>query len=338
MKKSDNSIRRDIVFAIIGIAIFYAVLGVANWLDGAFGLIEAFTFVDIASTVTKTLVASALAFALLKIGFRHTLGKDIGKTFDEGWDETPSPNKARLIIIAVLVFFASIMLSGASASLRDLSVERSGVIPGLSLPVSDEARDLIVGYEVGGKIYYQKYLSGPTWPGGASGVTIGFGYDLGYNNATQIRKDWGGLLSSSEVNALISVSGRKGGAGKYALASVKNRVRVSWDEAQEVFDGSTLPRFAKTTQTAFGLSEDRLHPHSNGALVSIVFNRGASMKGSRRREMANIRDHIAAGYAGRVPREIRSMKRLWQGRGLDGLIKRRDAEAGLFERGLKMRN
>jgi|19_taG_2_1085344.scaffolds.fasta_scaffold56921_1 hypothetical protein len=336
-KNKDNSIKRDITFALIGVAIFYAVLGVASWLDGAFGLVEAFTFVDLASTVTKTLVASALAFALLRIGFRHTLGKDIGETFDAGWAETPPQHKSRLIIIAVLVFFASIMLSGASASLRDFSGEGGGVIPGLSLPVSEEARDLIVGYEVGGKTYYQKRLATPTWPGGASGVTVGFGYDLGYNTAEQIRRDWGGVLSSSEVDALISVSGRKGSSGKYALSSVKRRVRISWEEAQGVFEGSTLPRFAKTTKGAFLLTEDRLHPHCNGALVSLVFNRGGSMRGSRRSEMANIRSHIAEGYAGRVPREIRSMRRLWLGRGLDGLIKRRDAEAGLFERGLKLK-
>jgi GH24 family phage-related lysozyme (muramidase) len=35
-----------------------------------------------------------------------------------------------------------------------------------------------------------------------------------------------------------------------------------------------------------------------------------------------------------IPAQIRSMKRLWVGKGLDGLIKRREGEAALFEEGL----
>ena len=38
----------------------------------------------------------------------------------------------------------------------------------------------------------------------------------------------------------------------------------------------------------------------------------------------------------RIPDEFRSMKRLWRGKGLDGLLARRDREADLFEVGLKL--
>ena len=54
-----------------------------------------------------------------------------------------------------------------------------------------------------------------------------------------------------------------------------------------------------------------------------------------RLEMREIRDAMQAAEFNPIPDLIRSMKRLWQGRGLDGLLARRDAEAALFEKGLR---
>ena len=58
-------------------------------------------------------------------------------------------------------------------------------------PLSDKAYNLILKYEVGGgSAYYNKALKNPCYPGGASGVTIGIGYDLGYNTKAQFTNDW----------------------------------------------------------------------------------------------------------------------------------------------------
>jgi GH24 family phage-related lysozyme (muramidase) len=78
-----------------------------------------------------------------------------------------------------------------------------------------------------------------------------------------------------------------------------------------------------------------LHPDAQGALVSLVFNRGAAMQGDRRREMREVRDAVASTT---LPTEeklrsiaasILSMKRLWPD--TLGLRRRRDAEAKLVE-------
>ena len=72
-----------------------------------------------------------------------------------------------------------------------------------------------------------------------------------------------------------------------------------------------------------------------GALVSLVYNRGTSMVDDspedRRREMRAIRDAVAESDLQEIADELRVMKRLWVGKGLDGLLKRRDAEAELVE-------
>jgi len=68
--------------------------------------------------------------------------------------------------------------------------------------------------------------------------------------------------------------------------------------------------------------------------VSLVFNRGSSLSGERRKEMRFIREDILAGNLSEVPQHFRDMKRIWATSGLDGLLIRRDEEANLFQLGL----
>lgn len=207
----------------------------------------------------------------------------------------------------------------------------AGGIPAGPLSVSDEAVKLIVEYETGGKAYYEKRLKSPTWPGGASGVTIGLGYDVGYNSRSQVLTDWKALPEGSR-NALASAAGVKGIAAK-PKASVLKWIIVPWKTAEDVFKTNTMPRFGKLTNSAFpGITGT--HPHVQGAMLSIVFNRGASMTGSSRSEMRDIRAAVQRGNVKSIPSSIRKMKRLWVNRSLDGLLRRREAEARLVEKSL----
>jgi len=62
--------------------------------------------------------------------------------------------------------------------------------------LNEASMQLILRFEVGvGEIYYNRFLSSPTWPCAASGVTIGVGYALGYNSEATIRNDWRWLRS-----------------------------------------------------------------------------------------------------------------------------------------------
>lgn len=204
-------------------------------------------------------------------------------------------------------------------------------IPAGPLRVSPEARALIVEFETGGQSYYRKALAKPTWPGGASGVTVGIGYDVGYNTRAAVLSDWK-ALPESHRNALASAAGVKGVAAKPRASALKWIV-VPWETAEAVFVSNTMPRFGSMTSTAFSGITTK-HGHVQGSLLSIVFNRGASMSGDSRREMRSIRSYVAAGNIRAIPGQIRSMKRLWYGKGLDGLLRRREAEARLVERSL----
>ena len=98
----------------------------------------------------------------------------------------------------------------------------------------------------------------------------------------------------------------------------------------EAFVRWTLPKFWQLTNNIWpGLEE--LEEKAQIALVSIVFNRGASTKGSSREEMRNIKSLVVnKNYKG-IAEEIRSMKRLWKGKNLEGLIKRREVEASMVD-------
>jgi GH24 family phage-related lysozyme (muramidase) len=166
-----------------------------------------------------------------------------------------------------------------------------------------------------------------------------FGNDVGHMSHKEIQTAFQGVLSQKQIDLLKSVSGMKGSNAYYnGLPKVKYLISVEYSDAEKVFKKYTLPKFTQQTATAFKLSKDRLHPHSGGALTSIVFNRGPSMSSSSsRKEMRDIRQNISLKKDDAIPSDIRSMKRLWSYKSLKGLHLRRDAEAKLFQEGLDAR-
>ncbi|MBN8960585.1 MAG: hypothetical protein J0H71_05590 [Rhizobiales bacterium] len=202
--------------------------------------------------------------------------------------------------------------------------------------ISQAAFDLIVDCEVTSEAAYNKLYRRPTWPRGASGVTIGIGYDCGYSTAAAIRADWGALLPAAMVAALVSVAGLTGTRAQAALSSARNVVDVPWGAALAVFSKTSLPKYLALAAKL--PNWEMLSPDCKGALVSLVYNRGASFSsdGDRYREMRNIRAHMAAERFASIPAELRAMKRIWDGDdSMRGLLVRRDREAELFERGMK---
>jgi GH24 family phage-related lysozyme (muramidase) len=188
--------------------------------------------------------------------------------------------------------------------------------------------------EVSSRAAYKTNYHRPVWPGGDSGVTIGIGYDLRMQSAERYEADWRDLLPAADLEALRQCLGRPGSA---ALADSLNACSVPLAAAWVNFAARVLPRYVDDTRRAFGDAQfDALPPLCRGALVSLVYNRGAQLDEpppqDRRREMRAIRGHIARGDLARVAGEFRAMKRLWPNTA--GLRARRDREADMWERGL----
>ena len=173
------------------------------------------------------------------------------------------------------------------------------------------------------------------WPGGASGISLGIGYDLGYVKEREFRSDWSAHLPAEHLTRLTVAVGKTGSSAR-TMARQFRDIRVTRSEGIAVFKLRTLPKFrALALRTFPGMQI--LPPDAQGALISLVFNRGSSLEGSRRREMKNIQRLIANHPPGastkelqeQIAAEIVAMKRLWVNKGLDGLLVRRDAEARL---------
>ena len=188
---------------------------------------------------------------------------------------------------------------------------------------------LIVEFEISSEAYYNRRLKRPYWPGGASGVTVGIGYDLGYCSAAQCRRDWGGRIADTDLAVLETACRLKGDAARRAVdRAALRRVSVDIDAAREVFYTASLAYHARKCLDAYPGVED-LPADAQTALLSLVFNRGTRKSGSRRREMKAIGPLVQARDLAGIAAQIVSMKRLWADTTLRGLLLRRDREAEL---------
>jgi len=195
--------------------------------------------------------------------------------------------------------------------------------------ISPKAVDLIIQFEVGGRAYYEKALQKPTWAGGDSGCTIGFGYDMGFVIEKQFFQDWGNKLTPNFLEPLRRVIGLKGVQAKQMLRGELMQVKISYNTAYEVFVKSSIPRYYALTKAIYP-ELDTLNEDTQGALVSMVYNRGNKLEGNSRVEMKAIVDMVAKKDYEGIAEEIEKSKRHWEQRGLDGLVKRREAEADLI--------
>jgi len=215
------------------------------------------------------------------------------------------------------------------------AIER--LLDGINAPAEEKTRltcssnglEWLVKFEISSESYYNRFLKHPTWPGGDSGVTIGVGYDLGFVTIARMRRDWGGKISDADIKKLEKVCGLKGekAQSKVKLVSIRT-VAVSLESASRVFYTSSLPTFARKCLKAYPGIE-KLPADAQTALLSLIFNRGTRKSGSTRREMKAIEALIVAGDLDGIADQILNMKRLWQDRGLDGLLRRREVEADL---------
>jgi hypothetical protein len=189
--------------------------------------------------------------------------------------------------------------------------------------------NFIVEEETGGREYYERvYKSSFIWPKGASGCTAMVGIDIGYYTEEEVNKIFKPLTTEEELKRIQRGRGIKGILAKNYLKNIKD-ITFSWEESLYTFSEFILPKFLRLTDKAFPGAAELLMP-AKTALVSLVFNRGTSMKGASRREMLNIRKLVGNKDYKQIAEEIRSMKRLWDSS--SGLVGRREREACLVDK------
>lgn len=201
----------------------------------------------------------------------------------------------------------------------------------MNITLSKKGIDLIIASEVSSPAYYNKFLQSPTWPGGESGLTIGIGADLGQQTVLEIRRDWN-MLPPNTLSLLCKASGVKGQAARNMLKNnpIFKQVKIDYHTACNVFYDTALPEYVRETYRLYpGL--DKLKPDAIAALVDLIYNRGASIKGSDRSEMAAIVPMVPTlNYSG-IATMVEHSKRIWEGKpGMEGIVKRRMQEGALI--------
>ncbi|MEP7142030.1 MAG: pesticin C-terminus-like muramidase [Ferruginibacter sp.] len=199
----------------------------------------------------------------------------------------------------------------------------------------DAINKAIMAFEVswspatGFAVYNKKYRK-PVVPdpvNSSSGVTIGIGYDCGQYTNNKIRLDWQSVLPLHMVDALAKVAGLKKQAAVNSLPAL-SLVDVPIEAALQAFYNTTIFDFAKIAAKIYP-DLFNLHPVEQSVIVGLVYNRGSSLDGDRRREMRELITAIKNDDEKQMADLIRSMSRLWPDTA--GLRKRREAEAALIE-------
>lgn len=186
-----------------------------------------------------------------------------------------------------------------------------------------------MSFEIGSPELYERRYKSPIWPGAHSGPTVGVGYDLGTRQADIIIVDWEAHPHAARLATAAGITGTISREWVRKAADIS----VEYGMARKVFDQTSLVEHYRLARRAFGPAFDRAPGVVRGAIASVVFNRGSSMRGDGRREMRAIRDNcLPAGNWDCVAAELRSMKRIWKGSDIEGgMNRRREAEAKLAE-------
>lgn len=213
-----------------------------------------------------------------------------------------------------------------------LDDEAIAIVKSANLEISLESIEEIIFEEDSSEWFYLKHYQHPEWPGGASGITIALGYDLGYATPSKIHADWDGLVPAAMVSIMARCSGITGVHAHDLLSQVRGSIVIPWPAALTVFLKRDMPQWIATAHKLLP-NFDKLGPTCKGIIVSLIYNRGAAgfnASGDRYREMRNIKSDMTTQHFTDIPVQLRSMARLWTG----GVHARRLREATLFERGL----
>ena len=200
--------------------------------------------------------------------------------------------------------------------------------------IPEDCLTFIENEEDGSATYYVKHYQHFDWPAGASGPTVGVGYDCGYVTVKEVVADWTGIVSEDTVTALCRGVGLRGEAAEVFVRAHGASVTVTWDQAVAEFTQREVPKWLARCRAALP-GFDAMPAECQGSILSLTYNRGSGGyddPSQRDAEMRAIKADIGAGKLSNIPLQLMSMRRLWP-RGGD-LWNRRTHEAALFQKGL----
>jgi GH24 family phage-related lysozyme (muramidase) len=170
------------------------------------------------------------------------------------------------------------------------------------------------------------------WPGGASGVTLDPGVDLGHVDSALIDRLYGPLLSADQCLAAKKCLGLKGDTAKAALSAdpILETIRIKREDAERLMPFAAESYWKKIAARFPLVSTPGTLPSVQTVFLSLAYNRGAGnsdldqLKSSLdRAEWAEVADRVGA---------------MQQDHELEGIRVRRRDEANLIRAELEYAN
>lgn len=234
-----------------------------------------------------------------------------------------------------------------------------------------EAAPFIINWEIGTKENFEKYYSHPSTIGLPTTVRssdpskpdtrkYSFGlvlprfYPLWITPVAKFRDDWKDYLSAADMALLEQMAAKRTDPFDATLpydSATQKKISEERAKLQETYKNITISYEAATavfrkTELQWAIAEVfdllpnavELPPKSLGALVSLVLERGSfgftpDATTEQYAEMREIKALMADKKFTEIPAQFRNMTRLWPE--IPSLKLRREAEANLFEQGLK---
>ena len=163
----------------------------------------------------------------------------------------------------------------------------------------------------------------PYWPGGASGVTLDPGVDLGHASTELVEEIYGPMLTKVQLKLLRKTFGLKGQDAKDVLRHMPElkSVRISREQALDVMPFTAKPYWDGIRDRFRALSLNATPPSVQTVLLSLAYNRGIRNSGLEPLGplLQNGDWHSAAQAIGRMQQNHR----------LDGIRRRRRDEAAI---------
>ena len=144
---------------------------------------------------------------------------------------------------------------------------------------------------------------------------------------------WEPFLAHPDVKLLQGCEGVTGNAAR-TLCGTLQSIQIIWPSAYSEFNAFEVPNYWSLTARTFPGFND-LRRNAQGALVSLVYNRGSSMSGPSRVDMRTIRDAVPKkDYEAMADAEAHMLVtcgNAWRNAGIyDGMKARRGSEAILL--------
>jgi hypothetical protein len=162
------------------------------------------------------------------------------------------------------------------------------------------------------------------WPGGASGVTLDPGVDLGHIDSALIDRLYGPLLSADQCLAAKKCLGLKGDTAKAALSadSILQAIRIKREDAGRLMPFAAASYWKQIASRFPALSGAHALPSVQTVLLSLAYNRGAGNS-----DLDQLDGCLARGEWAEVADRVGTMQ---QDHELEGIRIRRREEASLI--------